>query len=127
MVILYYLFYGKGKTFILLIYIIQVETEHSRGHRDSITFDEIRDNDIPLRTINGYNNKLYQNRRSTIAGYGYHRRRLKVNQDSRGSKSRSSVCVKSGKHNLVSSTVHRNLLILILASFVPLLLLQGEL
>ena len=86
--------------FILLISFIQVETEQSRGHRDSITFDEIRDNDIPLRTINGYNNKLYQNRRSTIAGYGYHRRRLKVNQDSRGSKNRSSLCVKSGKHNL---------------------------
>ena len=106
---------------------IAVESENSRGRRDSITFDEIRDQGIPLRTINGCNNKLYQNHRSNIAGYGYHRRRLRVNQESRGSKNRSSLCAKSGKHNLVSSTVHRNLLILILMSFAPLLLLQGDL
>ena len=68
---------------------------------------------------------MYTARRAGIAGYGYHRRRLRINQESRGSKNRSSMCVKSGKHNLVSSSVHRNLLILILVSFIPLLLIQG--
>ena len=68
---------------------------------------------------------MYTGRRAGIAGYGYHRRRLRINQESRGSKNRSSMCVKSGKHNLVSSSVHRNLLILILVSFIPLLLIQG--
>ena len=75
--------------------------------------------------MESYNRKLYSSRRPTIAGYGYHRRRLRINQESRGSKNRSSSCVKSGKHNLVSSSVHRNLLTLILVSFIPLLLIQG--
>ena len=102
------------------------EVDQGRGHRNSITFDKIREKEFPMRTVNGYGNKMYHNRRPTLAGYGYHRRRLRINQESRGSENRSSMCVKSGKHNLVSSSVHRNLLILILGSFIPLLLLQGE-
>ena len=100
--------------------------EQGRHHRNSITFDEIREaKDTPSRNMESYNRKLYSSRRPTIAGYGYHRRRLRINQESRGSKNRSSLCVKSGKHNLVSSSVHRNLLTLILVSFIPLLLIQG--
>ena len=80
-----------------------------------------------MRSVNGNGaSKLYHGRRPTIAGYGYHRRRLRLNQESRGSKGRSSICAKSGKHNLVSSSVHRNLLVLILGSFLPILLLQGD-
>ena len=103
------------------------EIEQGKTHRNSITFDEIRvANDTPSRVVDSYSKKMYPNRRTTVAGYGYHRRRLRINQESRGSKNRSSMCVKSGKHNLVSSSVHRNLLILILVSFIPLLLLQGK-
>ena len=102
------------------------EIEQGRSHRNSITFDGIHDaNDSPNRHASSYNTKMYTARRAGIAGYGYHRRRLRINQESRGSKNRSSMCVKSGKHNLVSSSVHRNLLILILVSFIPLLLIQG--
>ena len=102
------------------------EIEQGRSHRNSITFDGIHDaNDSPYRHANSHSTKMYTARRAGIAGYGYHRRRLRINQESRGSKNRSSMCVKSGKHNLVSSSVHRNLLILILVSFIPLLLIQG--
>ena len=98
-----------------------------RAQRSSLKFDEIGDNHVPPIGINsGYRTKKYENRRPTISGYGYHRRRLRINQESRGSRNRSSMCGKSGKHNLVSSSVHRNLLIVILISFIPLLLLQGK-
>ena len=95
-----------------------------RAQRSSLTFDEIGDNHVPINS--GYRTKKYENRRPTISGYGYHRRRLRINQESRGSRNRSSMCGKSGKHNLVSSSVHRNLLIVILISFIPLLLIQGK-
>ena len=114
------------KILIITIYFYTGEIEQGRSHRNSITFDGIHDaNDSPLRHSNAYSTKMYTARRAGIAGYGYHRRRLRINQESRGSKNRSSMCVKSGKHNLVSSSVHRNLLIIILVSFIPLLLIQG--
>ena len=97
-----------------------------RGQRSSLTFDEIGDNHVPIGINSGYRTKNYETRRPTISGYGYHRRRLRINQESRGSRNRSSMCGKSGKHNLVSSSVHRNLLIVILISFIPLLLIQGK-
>ena len=97
-----------------------------RAQRSSLTFDEIGDNHVPIGINSGYRTKKYENRRPTISGYGYHRRRLRINQESRGSRNRSSMCGKSGKHNLVSSSVHRNLLIVILISFIPLLLIQGK-
>ena len=52
------------------------------------------------------------------ATYGYHRRRLQRVAQGPGD--------RQPKRNLVSSVVHRNLLMLVLASFVPLLLLQGR-
>ena len=97
-----------------------------RAQRSSLTFDEIGDTHVKIGINSGYGTKKYENRRPTISGYGYHRRRLRINQESRGSRNRSSMCGKSGKHNLVSSSVHRNLLIVILISFIPLLLIQGK-
>ena len=63
------------------------------------------------------------------AGYGYHRRRLRLNQDSRssigGPSGHLNIANNAGKNNLVSSSVHQNLLLLVLTSFMPLLMLQG--
>ena len=79
-----------------------------------------------------YNNRYQLNvkrcrsRHPNTAGYGYHRRRLRINQELRRSNRSASLCTNAGKHNIVSSSVHRNLLVSILASFVPLLLLQGN-
>ena len=85
------------------------------------------DHVLPLNNVPRYSKKMCQSRRPNTAGYGYHRRRLRINQElRRGSNNRASLYTKSGEHNLVSSSVHRNLLMVILGSFVPLLLLQGD-
>ena len=109
------------------------EIETTRAQRnpntlnpDFSTLNEMSDSVISMNNVLRYNKKRYQVRRPNTAGYGYHRRRLRINQELRGSYNSSSICAKSGEHNLVSSSVHRNLLILILGSFVPLLLLQGN-